>query len=130
MRTVARSERRKRRRPPRGRRPDGERVARKARGNTRTALMTGARWSPRDGAGATAAGGAAGAGRNTALTPASPRMRTTQAPWPVHPTPQPSNTAPASGVAVSVTAVPAGNVASQGVRHPTPGGSLRTVPGP
>src|SRR5206468_6264308 len=77
-----------------------------------------------------ATGGGPGAATKTALTTPASRSRTTQAPWPVQRPPQPSRTAPASGVAVRVTAVPAGNVASQRDRHSSPGGSLRTVPGP
>ena len=55
---------------------------------------------------------------------------TMHAPAPVHAPLQPVKVAPAAGVAVSVTAVPAANDAEQVVPQLMPAGALVTVPGP
>lgn len=74
---------------------------------------------------------ATGAGANAALTVVAVAIVKVHAPVPEHPPPdQPENTEPAAGVAVSVTLVPAVNVAEQVTPQLMPAGALLTVPLP
>src|SRR5690348_5012884 len=57
-------------------------------------------------------------------------MVTTQAPVPLHAPPQPPNTAPSSGVAVSVTTAPCGKAAEQEAPQLMPAGWLVMLPAP
>jgi hypothetical protein len=74
---------------------------------------------------------ATGAGANAAPTVVAVAIVSVQAPVPEHPPPvQPVKTDPAAGVAVSVTLVPAANVAEQALPQLIPAGALVTVPLP
>jgi hypothetical protein len=68
---------------------------------------------------------------NVAVTEVAALIVMVHVPVPVQPPPlQPVKVEPAPGVAVSVTAVPLGNVAEHVVPHETPAGALVTVPVP
>src|SRR5512132_1479921 len=74
--------------------------------------------------------GVAGAMSKVAVTARSWSIVTTQGPVPVQSPPQPVKVEPASGVAVSVTAVPDGNEAEHVAPQSIPVGELVTVPEP
>ena len=67
---------------------------------------------------------------NRAVTEIAPLPLTVQAALPEHWPLQPSNREPASGVAMSVTGMPAMYVIAQPLPHSMPPGLLDTVPAP